>query len=631
MDIKKIILILQSILFAGTLLSLSLNIFAKPTSRIQNKKLHKIKTKKSVKKAHKRKNIPKKHTPKKKKQKNKPKKKRATKNNKPKKHSSKKAKKRTQNKKAQPISIAPQIVQVIHIAPQISKHTPQDIQIHKKRNKQSYDSKHPQSKELTKELNRYRRMVIITEQKGHEQGYGPMTKRLQIALFQKKSPILVSIPLLKNMLKKSGRKIVPNSWHIFACPGNYFILCVPTQYLHKKTGNKDLNFNSQMDRKLGLKLSTLRYLKFPKTSIKYSEYFGIINKEIANHEETLDIESLRSIFVSHEDNPELIWNILMAGHGSENLDRVTGLKLKEFTDVLEFFNTYIHTEFLYYCTCYGGNPKIINEIKKIETPEHPINYIIASRAVSAAAVMGASKKDFNLNYLFEKIEAKEPYEIVLGKEQAYKGAIPQILYPGTQWFSLLNINKQIINISRCKIIKHLIENKPLIIKDQKGIYLSEQINPISIIIEQDQAINIIPKAIYNNYYFEQITAYDLLQLLKSLITTHESKQQQLFIIHKIKLAEPYLGNRELNNVKIQIDRKKQNLEIYYDIESNETHYKIEMHYELNKYKIIIKKSTTTACNKDKKLDFNNWQEKAQETVKEYQDQANHLRIAFMRT
>jgi len=87
MDIKKIILILQSILFAGTLLSLSLNIFAKPTSRIQNKKLHKIKTKKSVKKAHKRKNIPKKHTPKKKKQKNKPKKKRATKNNKPKKDS----------------------------------------------------------------------------------------------------------------------------------------------------------------------------------------------------------------------------------------------------------------------------------------------------------------------------------------------------------------------------------------------------------------------------------------------------------------------------------------------------------------------------------------------------------------
>lgn len=130
-------------------------------------------------------------------------------------------------------------------------------------------------------------------------------------------------------------------------------------------------------------------------SVTYTETVGKINREL--------IKTLKSLFVpktTFESNPDSsqTWLVYLSGHGSQAVQgqfqtaQIAGLKETIFTTLLQFFNNYVQTKFLFYTTCYAGGEHLLKPYertwefpaqkpkgqKRIATRAELFNYTIAA-------------------------------------------------------------------------------------------------------------------------------------------------------------------------------------------------------------------------------------------------------------
>lgn len=389
------------------------------------------------------------------------------------------------------------------------------------------------------------------------------------------------------------------------------ILVIPLSYLTniKKNMSTILSqFNIQNKDELTL---GLQYQRFPKVQNPYSSksYVNIghdthhmqiifhlinnLNKLFLTKKEISEIEdeNLRNIFSQY------YWNIHIAGHGlpQETAPLIAGMAENTFKNLLYFFNYKLNTNFIFVTSCYGAGERLLF----LNIPN--LNYIL---------VIGASTKSVTIRFHEYYYKVTNNKQLELGfvtniaqffqelrkgrvREQSYfdtlnyiqrfwkKKAqddlkfyyqnIPQVKLPNTDWFRIVDLQKNELILNKLLVQLHEHNKKPIIIKDKSILFLYPQYtheyysqkNPVltkkakktpslikklneltitsDVIIKSDKTPIFISMAAGNaRYNFQSLdTSSSLSRLILKLMGLPTQEYNTTFHIKSLQVKNPY--------------------------------------------------------------------------------------------
>ena len=334
----------------------------------------------------------------------------------------------------------------------------------------------------------------------------------------------------------------PNAWDVYAANGNdaklqgKFYIFVPHHYVQTKLGN------TTHDTELGLNLSTLSYIKDPlqtSTTQQASENNFAKGTVVANALTTI---------LCPTDTGSSLWNVYCAGHGAtgdHEIGAITGLSIPSFKSLINFFNTNVQTNFLFYDTCFAGGQHLTVPFTTAGAPSNLTYPIVAGSIADATtaaptaflasneesvyhslkipmdALTKATKTpthffsgtDFNIFFIgleaFAQGQTKNATLIhtlnAVGnfltpdkKQLRFVENIPQICLPGTKWFQVIQLSKElpIIHLTRTKIMAQsydaLRNKQPWEIDCTGGTFILLQAQNIAIPLIIDTDTKLIP-------------------------------------------------------------------------------------------------------------------------------------------
>jgi len=274
--------------------------------------------------------------------------------------------------------------------------------------------------------------------------------------------------------------------------------------------------------------------------------------------------------------------------------RIGGLNLQEFKKALIFFNTKIITGFLFYTSCFAGGQLAIDAYKnETQNTLSDFNYTIATDSSfdvptrkeiiisSLNAYFNKAENQFNEKKLLKIIDFSEK-RIVLHSNINYRNffkqleefplksssylelfanvnpllanfqirlrnkdwvqALPSIRFPGTTWFNTVELPKNVVQLTKIKVLAR--GNEPLVI-DQKtnkkrAILLYTNDIPFEVIIKSSPK-KYIPSIVSMNpgtavHVLESldVSEFDLSKTLLSFFPFGEFSGSKLFLIKKLK-------------------------------------------------------------------------------------------------
>lgn len=260
------------------------------------------------------------------------------------------------------------------------------------------------------------------------------------------------------------------------------------------------------------------------------------------------------------------WYLYLEGHGRASeaeMAVIGGMPKHIFSQFLSFLNNHIQTRLLAYFTCYSGGPHLIIPYEKQPTIQETFKFMIITGSFSYIPTyvkpFKLSQKEkgkpwqvistMNFSQFFEKIKQYNKFflSIVSGLQpaeakkiagQSAKATqrllieglsnvqfilavgrdIPAIRFPGTEWFSVSDVDKRVLIITRVMADVKQAEKKPIIVdKDKEAIVFntnplygtrteekrsfSEILTPI--IIKSENLKEILSAAPFNATYYLQ--------------------------------------------------------------------------------------------------------------------------------
>lgn len=375
-------------------------------------------------------------------------------------------------------------------------------------------------------------------------------------------------------------------------------LFIPYSYLNtidKKYTHKPLRSKKSYDepsepieKALGLKMNHYEDVKIDTATINNhansdiikSSFPKIITNNIFVEKKNLDKDVYQA------------WAIYLNGHGGNT--ELAGMNLAPFKNVLNFFNNDITTSLFFYLTCFAVS-QFVDAYKKETTNEIVnLNYTIATCALadtptnSRISINGwfwdysrnriiFNFENYNFTEYFKVLEQKTKKPISYIEEFSYivnfidsKGRIsdlhnvPSIRFPGTNWFSVIDISKVLLELTNIRVIAQGTE--PLIINKtikttKDAILLYTQNIPFELDIQKPQIDTKFPSIVSMvlggavSHIIKSINAkdYNLIEIFKAFFPFSVLASQRMFIIEKLiaKNNSPEIGNLgeiELNNV-----------------------------------------------------------------------------------
>ncbi len=232
-------------------------------------------------------------------------------------------------------------------------------------------------------------------------------------------------------------------------PSLYLLL--HKSYLVEKKISEDAvtEYNDQtavtaVEMQLGLKVNhmktvTARDIKKPTTEPELANYFLEALREnlfVHNFEYTEEFSQYRSA-----------WSIFILGHGM--IDKsIAGISIDDFKTFLSFLEKIISTKLLYYLSCYGAgknSASIYKTSQKGVTKTYP--FAIITQALTDAAVdfQGLEMKFGQFLHLATTSDCINYKELATyitpDLNLRGPGSIPQIKFPGLEWFSVIDESK----------------------------------------------------------------------------------------------------------------------------------------------------------------------------------------------
>lgn len=300
---------------------------------------------------------------------------------------------------------------------------------------------------------------------------------------------------------------------------------------------------------------------------------------------------------------------------------IVGLTLTQYRNLLQFFILNIHTHFLYYGSCYAGGyntllgyiDAIINQEGILKSQIKP-NFIIAVGALTDIDVFETSHTDSVANcFACISKQEKEHYECIdkasknrginfvrffdalraYARKDQLVGTLfndqqlhdilnhitpkipgsyrnnPQIMFPGTDMFRAIALDKDMEVITETRVKVHALEKKPIIIENKRIILVYPLDIPVELIFKTKTfpfIVSGLPSV--NVHILSKITAPSLtLRSFLSSISETEQRNEILglafdryFYVKSLMLKD----NIILKNVFVHI-REKQLHVIYSDV------------------------------------------------------------------
>jgi hypothetical protein len=423
--------------------------------------------------------------------------------------------------------------------------------------------------------------------------------------------------------------------------GTYFYLLIPKSYIEKQRQKNNFAKTqmraktlSERERILGLK--TGRTVKNP---TNYSQFAAPLTFDY----QAAFMQVLPQVFVTHADvqdpqgNKEKTeenitrylphWYLYFEGHGAPSQQDVrgviAGLSVDLFQRFLFFCNNRITTDFLYYSTCYAGGQHLLypyekewfypsaqkgGKIRRALTPEQ-LNYIIVAStltyapswawmpSISIPYKLGISQIKFSLFFdrFFDYIKqyfypAGQPIKdtlisiLNLINPTSFKEShiqVPVIRYPGTEWFSIIDLKKYVLRLTRVLVDTREAEGKPILVDKQELLVInpSQFIGRRKALIERVHSAVLVPilftqpkmpaiisgAAIKASHYFENLQAKEIgfVEFLKSFYKVKEEHGRTFYIkrlvcsndlqIDQSRLINASAGEMLLNDVVVVVN------------------------------------------------------------------------------
>ena len=344
--------------------------------------------------------------------------------------------------------------------------------------------------EITKEPHAYTpRALLIYLDDTETAPQDAICSSLQNAINREAGPIIASLHCLKLIYQDTSSEEIKNklnaSWIIkeITQPADddhpsrtNMALLMPLSYLNKIGINRqdfeksDASDITNTELALGLKANhmqtqTLNNLHFPHYNLNQSSYYFLQTLYNANTK-TSNIFCVRSDYKEYKESLP-IWSIYTKGHGSTGQYNCTiiGIDCNDFKKVLDFLNTKINTRLLVYESCYaaGTNTEAIYRdpdtalLKNYSFPIITFALTDAPTSSSAlfeepekfvAAVMAPTSNTINYKEIIKYLNTSSESETT-----------PQIKLPGLDWFSVINADKNIVQIGSILASKR--GNRPL--------------------------------------------------------------------------------------------------------------------------------------------------------------------------
>ncbi|MEX0940158.1 MAG: hypothetical protein WDZ41_02270 [Candidatus Babeliales bacterium] len=378
---------------------------------------------------------------------------------------------------------------------------------------------------------------------------------------------------------------------------NYFYLLLPLEYLEnlKKPGSFAIaqkNFLTSLsddELLLGLKKGViienplLNSIETP-LKLKLGTEFEVILPQLfitGNDLQDKDGNSKKTeqnkLQYLHE------WLFYLVGHGAPIKEGkpgiIAGLFTSYFKRVLAFFNNQIETKLLLYVSCFVGGkhllapyehswfyPSLLSKgIKRKEIIPEVFNYIIIASGLSYLPTQArriyfpnykAFFKDIKEYFYIQQAKKRESdlfnainyvYPLYEQTGELKVTQLPVIRYPGIEWFSIINIDKKIFELTRVLVETREAEAREIPIIDKELIIVYPEKLPISTIrrIHSEVLVPVRIKKDKNNklpaiissaanpatHYFEQLIIENggLSEILRSFLIVQEHYGRTFYI------------------------------------------------------------------------------------------------------
>jgi len=349
--------------------------------------------------------------------------------------------------------------------------------------------------------------------------------------------------------------ILNTSWIIKNISDHLYLL-IPKSYLLKIGIDSALvdqylpNAISDTELKLGLKVNHMKSSTVAEVKAKESSSFILANYFLPalynENTRTSDTFCIRSDYQNDQNThniPLPLWSIYMSGHGMAKYTIILGLSIPDFKKVLDFFNTKINTRLLVYTSCYAAGQNIKEIYNDITSPiQKTYSFAIIIQGITDTSVHSMSlarefKPFFETVTTTDLIDYKKATSHILPTLDPQD--TPQIRLPGTQWFSILAAQNNVVQIG-----KTLAENRgtrPLDVNTYfnttpKILLLYAQHIPFELIFQgktMPTIISMVPGAALHRLY--GISARDISpdKILDQFMTLEDLDVMKLFYIEHI--------------------------------------------------------------------------------------------------
>lgn len=325
--------------------------------------------------------------------------------------------------------------------------------------------------------------------------------------------------------KKIRRKIMlkilqfnDNDWVIKRVNDSLSLL-LPVTYLKqlKIDSNAAKKSNSvavtDLELHLGLKIEHMETIKLKDITYAQQTSANYVPRAFYNKKsKKSDVFCLYSDYAKTKISAPM-WSICIHGHGQIE-ESIVGMDISYFQRVLNFLNRFIKTRVLLYRSCFASG--INNELIFKDTQaalERIYNFPIISQTIIDAVGLfiffieydeDQNRFEFltNINFnSFAKISsqavikyselARQVFDTPFSekKSKEFWGNLPQIKFPGVEWFSVLDSSKYIASIGNI-LARARGENRPLKLstyfgsKDLKALLLYAHEVPFELIIDE---------------------------------------------------------------------------------------------------------------------------------------------------
>jgi hypothetical protein len=290
---------------------------------------------------------------------------------------------------------------------------------------------------------------------------------LLFAIGKNPGPIVASMHSMKMIKEQSAgdiKETLNASW-IIKQINDDLVFLIPLNYLQniglnpadvKKSGATTI---TETERALGLKvnhmeektLDTLKFFPFF-LGAKQSDYF--LAALYTAKTNTSCIFCLRSDYTGHK-NALPLWSICMGGHGesARYSEKIVGISIADFKAVLDFLENKINTRLFVYVSCYAADVNNETIYKAAKSPiQETYSFPIITQALTDAPVSSRAALEKPEKFV-QATTIPVSDAIDYGKAMQYLNPearraenTAQIKFPGTEWFSVINADKTVVQI-----------------------------------------------------------------------------------------------------------------------------------------------------------------------------------------